>query len=377
MFENCDIVLKVIMPNFYYFYFLGGKEMRKSKLKLVAVVLILAIVILSTITVTYAAGSKKMLEAWYGLSNVRYNGQDMTSILAPFAANQTTYVPLRKVCDMFNKNISWDQSTHTVVITDKVDQTVSNLEAQLILKDQQISLLQSQIKKLEEQLDDNETVDLDDLQKELNQDYGEYEDIIFDIYLSGDEDEITVKIEVDLDEYEEDWDGLRTSERTEYIEDVCGQILDEFEDAEIDGYFKDSSSSSSSKLLSFYIDSDGEVEFGTRDNEGDFIDLDDELYDEYVEDFDDIEMTIELEGDSDEVTFTLSVDLDEYGGEYDDYLDDGDIEELMGDIYQYIEEQDEYEDSDIEGYVYDTDEEENIAEYYKASGGGFVFDDDL
>lgn len=80
-------------------------------------------------------------------------------------------------------------------------------------------------------------LDLDDLEDELQDDYGDYENFDFDYTLSGDADKITVKIDIDQD----DWDDLSTSEKEELLQDICDDLWDEAEDADIAFSIKDGS----------------------------------------------------------------------------------------------------------------------------------------
>lgn len=345
--------------------------MMKRKLKPLVILVIVCFVTLSTFTITSAAGTKKWLEAWYGLSNTTYNGTNVTALLQPFAANDTTYIPLRKVCDLFGKDIVWNNTTKTVIITDKPGESIVDLKTQLAIKDADIVKLKKQVEDLQDELDGNNIKDIDDLEDKLNDDYDEYQDIDFTISLSGDEDAVNVKIEVDMNVFSVDWDNLSTSKRTSYLQDICDDILDVYEDADITGYIKNKTSTS--KLLSFYTSSSGKVKLGI---DGELNDLEDTLYDEFVSDYDDIDLSLELEGDYEDLTYTLKVNLDKYDSEYYDYLDNDDMRKLMRDIRNYIVDLDDFQDTEVEGYIYDTDNEENIARYYMTTTGS-VFDTDL
>ena len=76
--------------------------------------------------------------------------------------------------------------------------------------------------------------------------------------------------------------------------------------------------------------------------------------------FDEFEVEIELEGDEDEIIFNVYMDYDRYDDEWDD-LRDRDIEYFMEDIYLEIEE--EFEDADIVGYIYDWDGKTKLARF--------------
>jgi len=72
---------------------------------------------------------------------------------------------------------------------------------------------------------------LEELEEELNDDYGDYEGIDLTIELSGDKEEIAIKVTVT----EADWGTLNSSERNELYEELLESVKDEFEDAEVEG----------------------------------------------------------------------------------------------------------------------------------------------
>jgi hypothetical protein len=336
----------------------GGTAVKRLFNKRVLLPVMAIIIALSVATAGYAAGTSQWLEAWFMNIKIKVNGQEVAMDKAPFIVNGTTYVSVRSMANIFNKNIEWDGTNYIVSVTDKPDATLSSLKTQLVLKDHEIAGLREEIKKLEEQLESSEN-DMDDLEDDLNDDYDEYEDIEFEITLSGDEDEITVIIEVDLDDFEDEWDDLTSSDIKSYLQDICDDILDVFDDAEIEGYFRDSSSSSKKKYYEFTTSSKGKVVFDD-DYDVDLDDLEDELDDAYWNYFDEFDLVVELEGDEDEIFYYIYVDYDEYEDEWED-LDNEDIEDLMLDIYYEIE--DVYDDADIVGYIYNYDEETRLARF--------------
>lgn len=330
----------------------------KKKAVLVGVAVIL---VLSMAAMGYASGTSRMLQAWYMNIKIRSNGQEIVADKAPFIVDGTTYVPVRMMAEIFDKNVEWDGVNYIISITDKPGSSVNSLKTQLVLKDFEIEQLRKEIEELEEELESSE-LDIDDLEDQLNDDYDEYEDIEFEITLSGDEDEITVRIDFDLDDFEDEWDDLSTSDIKDYLQDICDDILDVFDDADIEGYFKDSSGSVKSKMFQFTTSSKGTVVFenGDDDVDADLSDLEDDLNDDYWDYFDDIELYIELEGDEEDIIFYVYVDYDEYQDEWDD-LSDGEIEDLMADIYYDIE--DVFDDADIVGYAGDMNTDQRLARY--------------
>ncbi|WP_094549576.1 copper amine oxidase N-terminal domain-containing protein [Petroclostridium xylanilyticum] len=338
--------------------------MLKSKKKLLAVITAF-IITLSLISVVHAAGNIKKLDAWYADIKIISNNQQINMDVQPFVVNGTTYVPLRTLANIFNKDVHWDSNSYTITITDKPDPTVDNLKQQLQAKDYQIYLLEQKVKMLEGRQTSSYRLDIDDLEDELNDDYSEYEDIKFNISLSGDEDDITVRIYIDMSKYGDEWRRLTTGDKKEFLQDICDVIKDEYPDADIDGYIK--SSSGSSTLLSFSTSSNGTVRLGYNT---DLSDLEEELDDKYYDYFDDVELSIELDGNEDDITFYININYNKYKSKWNS-LTNSQIQTLMSKIYNDIK--NEFSNKYIEGYVYDTYNQQKLAKYYRSSSGYTYF----
>lgn len=91
----------------------------------------------------------------------------------------------------------------------------------------------------------------------------------------------------------------------------------------------------------------------------DLDDLEDDLNDDFDE-YEDIEFDINLDGDEEEIEVEIEVDLDDYKYEWED-LSERDIEDYLQDIVDEI--LDVCEDADIEGFIIDTDEDEELVEF--------------
>jgi hypothetical protein len=341
----------------------------KSKAKKITVFIVIFTFLLSS--VGFASDYYKQINAWFGDIKIVNNNQTVYPDTQPFIAEGTTYVSVRTMANLFNKEIGWNGDTRTITVTDKPDSEVLTLKQQLASKDFEISQLKAKVSALELHLgDDSSTTDLDDLEDQLNDDYDEYRDIEFDITLSGDEDDITVKIDVDRDDFEDEWDDLTDSRKKTYLQDIVDDILDEYEDADIDGYIRDSSSSKTSKLLTFDVSSSGNVRMYDDDDSTSISDLEDDLNDEYEDYFDDIELSIDLNGDSDNITYRVYIDYDEYEDEWDD-LTDNKIRSFMSAIYGDIEY--ELDDPNIMGYVFDKNDNSSMARYTRLSDNTVSF----
>lgn len=339
--------------------------MTKFKKKMTALLIITLVTVFSIVNIAYAAGNKKMLEAFYGVAKIMYNGQDLTSQSQPFIVNGTTYLPLRKLADIFGKDISWDQSTGTITLVDKPDSDTAVLQQQVYSKNLQIADLQAKVTDLENKLKRSQSSDLSDLEDTLNGDYDEYKNIAFDISLSGNEDEITVKIEYDGSDYSSEWNALTSTQKTSYLQDICDDILDEYEDASIDGYIKDTYYSV--KRLSFYTSSSGTVKLGTSSSSNDLSDLEDTLNDDYYDYFSGIDLSVELDGDEDAVTFIVNIDLGDYGTRWSS-ISDSSKESFLSHIADDIKDDSTFGDAEITGYIYDTNDDENLMKIYELNG---------
>lgn len=344
---------------------LTRKPTGRSMGKPVLFVSIILLICLATASTGFATGSKAMLEAWYMNIKIKNNGQEVFPDKAPFIVDGTTYVSVRTMANIFNKDIEWDGVNYIVSVNDKPGQGINYLNMQLMMKDSEIKYLEDRIKDLEKKSDP--VSNIDDLEDDLNYDHDEYKGVDFDIKLSGKKSDITVIIEFSLKRDKTSWNKLTEKNIINYLEDICDDILDVFPKADIAGYFKDSSKTTSSKMYKFSTTSKGRVTLdSTESGKGtSFRDFEYDLNDMFYDYFDDVgfDMDIELEGDEDDITFNVYMDYDRYKSKWN-RLDDEDIEYLMEDIYWEIE--DEFWDADIEGYIYDWDGSTELAEYVKS-----------
>ena len=332
----------------------------KTVKKVILLILTVLLILGCMVPAGFASGNKKTLEAWYMNIKIRSNGHEVYTDTEPFIVDGTTYVPVRMMANIFNKDIQWDPINYVISVTDKPGSDLNYLNVQLMMKDNEIKYLEDKIKKLEEKNSGSDT-DIDDLEDELNDYYDEYKGVDFDINLSESKNRITVKIEFDLKRDRTDWNNLTTRNIESYLQYICDDILDEFPKADVSGYFKDNSGTTTSKLYQFTITSRGDVSLDDDDyDDDDLYDLEDDLNDMFYDYFGEFDVDIELEGDEDDITFYVYIDYDRYDDEWED-LRDRDIEYFIEDIYSEI--QDVFDDADIVGYIYDLDGETRLARY--------------
>lgn len=293
----------------------------------------LALLLVAAVAVppAQAASLEKMLKATYGVQ-ILYNNQTLTSATAqPFIVDGTTYVPLRMLMNSFgDKQIAWDNVARRVVISSSTSQMETMYMQQISSRNAQITELQNKVKTLEAQLAAKTAagdIDLDDLEDELSDDYGDYEDLDFEFTLSGDEDKITVKIDID----EDDWDALTTTKKESLLQDIADDLWSEAEDADIAFSIKDGSST----IKSLTVEADDDVSLSALDLD----DLEDAFNDDY-DSYEGVSFEYTLSGDEDDVTVRIDVDADDWGD-----LTDPEKEELLQDLADDV--WDEAEDADI------------------------------
>lgn len=340
-----------------------------NKKKIMSILITTMILVGSFGAFSYGNTVSKTLEAWYGTVRIIVDGENVTNKIEPFVVDGTTYIPLRVVAETFNKNVDWNPSTSTATITDDLTQVDDYYQTEILKRDVEIMSLRSQIERLEDEIEDIESVDLDDLEDDLNDDFDEYEDIEFDINLDGDEDEIEVEIEVDLDDYDREWNDLSERDIEDYLQDIVDEILDVYPDADIEGFIIDTDEDE--ELIEFSITRRGNVDIEEIYEDIDISDLEDDLDDYYYDYFRDINLYIELDGDEEDIEYIVEIDYDRFEDEWED-LTDTSVKRLMTSIYDDIE--DELgRDAKIEGYVYDYSNKEYLARYYLRSTGKEVF----
>jgi len=319
---------------------------------------------------SYGASATKTLQALYGTSKIIINGKDVTQTIEPFIVDGTTYIPLRVVANTFNKKVDWNPLTSTAYITDDLTQVNEHFQAEILKRDVEIMNLQSRLKQLEKEVESKKEISLSDLEKQLNKDYGEYKDIEFDISLSGSASKVNVKIDVDLYDYKKEWNGLSSSKRESYLQDIVDDVLEAYDGANVYGSIKDIDAKKT--ILEFTTTSKGvvKIEKESSTSTKTISKLEKELDDEYYDYFKGIDLYIDLEGDEDDIEFYAELDYDKHGSAWN-RLSNDEVKKFMSYIYDDIE--DELRDAKIKGYVYDTYDSENLATYSRTSSGNDIF----
>ncbi len=200
--------------------------------------------------------SKRSLSAIFRNIQLKINGNIIATEEEPFIIDGKTYVPLRVVGQALGALVNWDSDANLVTIDGSgTSSEVEALKAQLQQTEAENARLKAQIEDL--QGDSGTTPDPDtdpdtdttkksilDLNTNLLEDYDKLADIkIKDIRLTGNKDDITVNIDVNLDVYDNDWEELTDNKIKSWVADICLDIQDYYsDDTSIMGKIKDTDS---------------------------------------------------------------------------------------------------------------------------------------
>lgn len=86
----------------------------------------------------------------------------------------------------------------------------------------------------------NTAIDISQLQNKINNNFGTYKNVNFNIKLSGDETSVALKIYVNR----ADWNSLSSSQRSSFKNDIVSNIQDEYSRVDISGTIYDNSDNS-------------------------------------------------------------------------------------------------------------------------------------
>lgn len=338
----------------------------KSSKKAAAIVMLVSILFLSSAMAGFSGSTKRTIEISDVAEKILYNDKELQSSLKLFVYNNEVYMPMSFLRDYFNKLIEKDSSGRTV-IKDKPDAVLEALKAEAAQKDAKIKELDDKVKQLEGQLAMRH-ISLEELESKLNTEYNKYGDLEYRVLLSGDENEVRVKLLLDLDYYQQEWSRLNSSKKLELLQGVCGVISGEYGNVKIKGYVKDPSKSR--QLLSFSNNADGSLKVGTYKYYDKIGELEDKFNNSYDNVFSGIDLTYKLSGNENSVAFTACIQNAKYGSKWDklsDYTVKNAMKRLCSDISA------EFKDAEIDGFIYDMDSGANIAEAWMHPKGDLNF----
>lgn len=328
------------------------KKMNKKVVFLVTAMLVISF---SLGSVAFAADNFQNLRAWFGDIKIFTNNQQVQLSAKPFIVDGTTYVPLRAVSDIFNKDIYWDGVNYRIDINDKPtlpDENIFYLTQQLVERQTKITELEKKVAELEAKLEENKNTSnssISELEKFLNKEFGTYKRVNFDIDLSQSKDKITVSIYVDLSKQSSRWNDLSSSDIKDLLQDITDEILYDFKNADVTGTIEDSSKNRNNELVYFYTNSRGNVVVegsSTGSNTSSISQMEDYLNRNHYK-HKSVEFDIQLSGNKDKIRVYLVADR--YGL---DYLTTSEIKAYLEKIYDEINY--DFPDAIVEGSIEDS-----------------------
>ncbi len=218
---------------------------KKDRFKKVLVLSIVLVLALSTIAIAANEVYQKKLTATIGRIKFKVDGEDVTKEIeekykAPaFTVKEfdsRSYVPVRAIAELMGMEVKWDDKTHTAEIIDVKSKVY---EEEIKKKDKEIAELKEEIKKLKEEVVEEDKLQV--LEDKLNDKYGTYKDVNFDIVLKESKNNIDVKIIIDLKNYNQEkyWNKMDVSTKKAMIEDIVDTISKEYTDYNIHGNIYD------------------------------------------------------------------------------------------------------------------------------------------
>lgn len=342
----------------------------RKRTKIVATAVLAVILVLAVAMGVSATTGTKNISALFRNIHIVANDKVVTTDTEPFIVNGRTFVPLRAVSEALGAWVDWNEATSMVTIkggTNSAEMDI--LKAQIAAKDVEIANLKKQ---LEEKKEGN----LTDLAKEITRDYDELGDVEIDkIALSGNKDSVTVNIDVDLDDFDREWEDLSDSEIKSWLTKVVADVQDYYSGSTyVSGRIRDIDSRYN--LVTFSKDGSRSLSITYRDDDyrgssssssGKNSDLEEQLMDDFVR-LRGEKGTVRVDeflvsGSKSKVTLEIEVDLYSYEGPWAK-LSDSEIEDWLEDICEEI--QDFYnDDTQIVGEIIDVYSDDTLVDFSK------------
>ena len=187
--------------------------------------------------VAFANDNFKNLKAWFGELSIYRNNQRvyLAGDDKPFIVDGRTYVPLRAMSNLFNKEVGWDGVNYRIDLNDKPEDNLIYLTQQLYTAQIEVQTLQAKVKQLEEELADKKDskYTLKELKSYLNKEYGTYKKVEFiSICMKTKRYRSGYICDLDYDYYE--WNKLSDSNIKSYIQNIVDDILDDYKNVSIE-----------------------------------------------------------------------------------------------------------------------------------------------
>lgn len=333
-----------------------------------------------------AASLTKTAKLFYNNIRVKVDGQYQPTNVEPFMIDGTVYVSLRDAAQLTNNKVNWNKMDQSVEISTG-QYKPSDYEQELASKNAEIMQLRSQLKKLQDEIENDKptTSDQEDensklierMLKSLEKEYSRSHNIEWDFDLE--EDDGTLLLEVSYDGYYDQKDFNKMSNTTveNFVQSICKFIHKEYGSIDIEGQLYNTDNNE--KISEFSYTKKGKYKY-TKINEDKFTEeqlkeFEKELKGDY-ENFPEIDFSGEYDGKSirvkdiqlthkdDSIVYEIYTTFMDTFNYIWNGLEEGSattkLENYMDDIQEEIE--DEFDVNYVKGYLYNA-EGDLMAEY--------------
>lgn len=138
----------------------------KNKKKFVSI-LLAVLIVLGTAGTVLGAGNYITRKLWQGPITMYRNSQQVQLGVHPIIMDGTTYVPVRAMAQLMGMNITWDNASRSIFISDNSQANMAYYAQLVAANEAQMKELKSQIEKLEKEKKDLQTK-LDEANKKLD-----------------------------------------------------------------------------------------------------------------------------------------------------------------------------------------------------------------
>lgn len=268
---------------------------KNKRFKKVIVSTLAVLMLVSTVAFAAEVFEKKVTTT-QGRIKMSYDGKDVTKqIESKYGTPAFTvkdydsraYVPVRALAEVMGIEVDYNHETDVANFTDNekkvLKEQVASKNTEIAKLKAELSVMKLENKDLKEELEKEEEeeekkTDIEDLEEELNKDYGVVDNVSFDILLKESKDRITANITIDTrDSYERSaWRRMDRRKREAFMEDIAKDIEDVFNGYKIEGSIYDNYKQYTA--YEFTMNTSGRVIINSRDYRDDDLIYDAEYY---------------------------------------------------------------------------------------------------
>lgn len=327
-----------------------------------------AVVLLCVSFAVAADDIGKTINVFESTAKVIYNGKEAVLTTKPMLVGTENYLSLKDLAGILGMRIEWNQKGQIITISDNAGSMLESMKSELAAREASIKELEEKVKKLESELDSSKRLDNAGLQSLINSEYGEYEGVACNTYISGNSDEIRVKTDVDLSTDKAAWNALSADKKKLLLKQICDMIWSEYNNVKVRGYVKDIAGKRI--LLSYSNTREGEIKLTAYKSYDTISKVEEMLNEDHDSYLSGIYMTYTLDGNDNGIRFSAYTKLVKYEEKWN-RLSDNTLKNFMKILCKKINE--EYKKCHIEGVIYDSDSGIPLASCEQKVEGDFDF----